>query len=167
MEENFKCSYCSFWVQSPVIGRDDATKKTKFIRRVCPASLNKVSADHDSCEYFNPASIFYCDLNNHRLTLLECMNRRRNSKGFQAWKKCKRCRQFNNDIKPILEDYFFDCRKVKEVPIETAKKSGIKRRKKSKIKRRKSKPSGIKRRKKKPVKIKRRKKGSGKIKRRK
>ena len=105
-----KCMYCHEWSSSPIIrrGSDQDQSSHKMIFRKCPVTKKQINIDSDGCKYFNPASGFYCDNNQCWLTFIECLNRRRNQKGFGVFEKCKKCRQFDKEIKSIVQDYWID-----------------------------------------------------------
>jgi len=144
------CSCCLWWTRSKVVQRNNSG----FVRR-CIASKKEVKADSEPCQYFNPG-YFQCDKYGCRLTFLQCLSRRRNGKGFLSWEECNDCRQFDKEIRPIIEKYFIDM-----VPIVTPRnllsenvdsglgsKRTIKRREKRNIKHLdKQKPRKLKRRK--------------------
>jgi hypothetical protein len=166
------CSCCNWWVRSKVISRGSGANSL-YVRK-CIASGKEVKSNSEKCRYFNP-TYFYCDKYNCRLTFAQCLQRRRNDKKFNDWDECRNCRQFDKEIRPILEKYYLDRvpvvtpRKLRDYDKkkETPKKRVIKRRNKPDSK----KPRTITRRSKsvsnKPRKIKRRSKSEPrKIKRR-
>ena len=66
-----------------------------------------VTFDSSSCQYFKP-TYFYCDQNNCRLTYGQCLARRRNTQNLMGYLACKKCRQFDTDIREIIMSYFID-----------------------------------------------------------
>ncbi len=146
------CAYCETWLKAPVVKRSgEDSKSGSFAKRNCPVIRKVVISDQPGCEYFNPMRTFFCDSYHHRTSLMECLNRRRNVQGFKQWKPCVECRQFERDIRSIIEEYYLEQTKVVPPP----KQRKIRRRAKAPDKKKKRK---IKRREKPARKIKRRKK---------
>lgn len=123
----YSCGYCHTWSKSPIIGREagDYSSKSNHRRINRKCILKKISVDFDSdnCKYFSPANNFYCDKNNHFVSFIVCLNRRFNKKGLDNFEQCKKCRQFDKDIKPILENFW-----VEGNPVIKSKRRNIKRR---------------------------------------
>lgn len=147
------CVYCKSWIESPVKSREG------LISRKCKVRNRLVIKDSESCRYFNPDTIFWCEANQCRLNVLACLQRRRNRHNLKEYTKCKNCRQFDLDLQWIVQDYYFNGREILD-PEAKLQGRTIKRRagspRKRKIKRReKPEVRKIKRRKK-PRKIKRR-----------
>lgn len=140
------CLYCDYWISSHVIKRDLLKKvKGESLKKRCKITKKKITFNTPSCEYFKPAKTIYCDKNNERINMLLCLNRRLNRENFTFWNGCKKCRQFEYNIQPVIEDYHFNLRKVIEKSNldEKEDKRKFKRRnqeynKKRKLKRRKS-----------------------------
>ena len=105
------CGCCHWWSRSNVISRG-TTNNANYTRK-CIASRKKVTSDTDRCKYFNP-DYFYCDKFGVRLKYVQCLARRRNEKKLGEWDDCKKCRQFEKEIGPVIKDYFLDL-----VPIVT------------------------------------------------
>jgi len=105
------CSNCHWWCRSDVVKRES----NGYTKR-CIASKKKVQADSKQCKYFNP-TIFNCDNFGCRLNYNQCIARRRNEKNLLSWELCKNCRQFDKEIRPIIERYFLDL-----VPIVTPRR---------------------------------------------
>jgi len=132
MLENIRCNLCNHYYKAKVIrkeeGRDSNKKKSPSITRTCLASGNKVTLDSAACDYFNPKESFWCDVHNCSLHLLNCINRRRNSKGFKAWERCLTdCRQYQRGISDVISDYY-----VNQTPIKSPSKIRRRKRKRSK-----------------------------------
>lgn len=131
------CGYCAEWVKAKIRRKGNDDKK--IINRICQVKNRKIKSTSSSCKYFKPNDYFYCDKYNCWLHLVNCLNRRRNSKAFRGWNACRKCRQFETEVKDVISDYYIDRLKVKEPPGDKNRK--IKRRKKKdtvrKIKRRK------------------------------
>ena len=98
------CGNCDWWSQSEVVSRSDKSSTT--IKK-CIARRKKIASDSESCRYFKP-HIFYCEQNNCRLTYEQCIARRRNSKNLVDYQNCKRCRQFDKEIRDIVLQYYVD-----------------------------------------------------------
>lgn len=137
----YKCIYCCEWSHSPIIRRETDRSSHKMIFRKCPVIKKQIDTDSDGCKYFNPSLAFHCDKNHCFIDFMACLNRRRNPKDLDIFKQCKKCRQFENDIKPIIEDYWLNKKEI------IKHKMSIKRREKTEAKK------GIKRREKKTRKI--------------
>ena len=99
------CGYCRYWSESKVTSR--GTINAIEISRKCPASLSHVQSDSKSCKYFNPL-YFYCDKRGVRIEIIQCLNSRRNPKAFVANEPCKKCRQFEKDVREIAISYYID-----------------------------------------------------------
>lgn len=108
-----KCVYCEHWLHSPIRRKDEKGNKT--VTRICRAKKRRIKPDSNSCKYFKPNDYFYCDNYNQWLHILNCLQRRRNSKGFKAWDECKKCRQFEMDLKELISDYFVERNKIVEI----------------------------------------------------
>jgi hypothetical protein len=98
------CGYCDWWTNSPILSRGEKSKET--VRR-CVAKNKKITSDKECCRYYNPV-YFYCDQNNQRLKFEQCLARRRNSANLATFQACKNCRQFDKEIRPIVEEYFLN-----------------------------------------------------------
>jgi len=105
-----KCGLCDWFANSPIVTKGD---KGTLGKRKCVAKKMRRASDSEACKYFK-ANYFYCDQFNQRLKFEQCLSRRRNPKGFNSYSKCKKCRQFDKEIRPIIEAYWLDM-----VPIVT------------------------------------------------
>ena len=103
------CSYCKFYIESPV--RKKGTKE--IVYRKCKTRGRLVNNISLGCKYFNPHHNIYCDKNNQRINLLICLQRRRNPSEFKkTFKSCRSCRQFELNVEPIIQDYYFGSREI-------------------------------------------------------
>jgi len=146
------CIYCDYF---PSLKTVKKRKEKPDIRR-CHIAKRKVTSERErECVYFTPTTHpFYCDNNNCQLDLIQCIARRRNRKGLTAWDNCRKCRQWDQELRQVVEKYILDMARPKQ-PIPEKPKRKLKRRKKRTIKRRAKRT--IKRREEKPKrKIKRR-----------
>jgi hypothetical protein len=109
-----KCLYCEQWIKSPQVFRnaDGDKKKSKVVIRTCPIKKKKIQSDDPSCKYFIPADHIYCIKNSERIHMLNCLQRRLLRDKYTAWKKCKKCRQFEMDVRPIIEDYHIGLERI-------------------------------------------------------
>lgn len=123
------CSCCEWWAHSRVVQRGSSG----YIRS-CIAANKEIKSNSDPCKYFNP-TYFHCDKFGQRITFMQCLNRRRNEKKLTSWQDCKKCRQFDKEIREVISDYFLDANptvtprhliKKEETPSGSARK--IKRR---------------------------------------
>lgn len=125
----YKCLYCKLW--------NDSSKKIKNTtsnEKIKKCLANKtVTAASKACKYFNPNQVFYCDKNSIRLDVINCLSRRRNSKEFSAFENCKKCRQFELEIKDFVIKYIIEGKQAKE---RKGRKKIITENKEVKIKRR-------------------------------
>ncbi len=121
----YNCSYCKHWGEA---------KKLKNNSRICKITKRKIDLNKKiKCIYFNPES-FFCEQNECRISVIVCLNRRRNLPEFENWIKCKQCRQFEKEIKDFAIEYWIEGKNI--LTKKTEKK--IKRRgEKRQIKRRK------------------------------
>lgn len=99
-----KCGYCDWFTQSDVLTRGD---KSSLAQRKCIAKKRKITEDSESCRYFKPV-YFYCEKYNCRLLFEQCIGRRRNRKNLTDYLPCKKCRQFDTQIREIVQEYFID-----------------------------------------------------------
>lgn len=96
------CFYCKYWIESDV-----RKSPAGEVKRRCEVRGRTVKVLTKSCKYFDPNPIFACRHYSERVYLTNCLHRRRNPKQFQkSWKHCLKCRQFEQDILPIIEDYY-------------------------------------------------------------
>lgn len=105
-----KCGYCDWFSQSNVLTRGD---KSSLSKRKCVAKGKQITEDSESCRYFKPV-YFHCEKYNCRLQFEQCIARRRNRKNLTDYLPCKKCRQFDTEIRGIIEEYF-----IEMVPIVT------------------------------------------------
>lgn len=155
---NHRCVYCYYWIRSSIVRRikkkSKSTKKklkkneekklkkneeTKtIIKRKCQIKKKIIDTSSKSCKNFSPIG-FFCDNYNIYLKFIQCLNRRRNSENLTKWADCKKCRQFEKEIKEIADEYFLNAKKVrnpssriikrrKTKPVKIIKKRKIKRR---------------------------------------
>ena len=103
-----QCGNCDWWPNSPIVKID----KQKNTVRKCIAKKRRVRAESESCKYFKP-TYFFCDKYQQRLPFEVCLSRRRNRKGLSGYLPCKKCRQFEREIKEIIERYFIDSTPIK------------------------------------------------------
>ena len=171
MEKEYTCRYCKYWVQSKVISRTQdinelSSKKKKktslsYIKRECKFRKKPIEVTTPACKFFNPEK-FWCERENCWMGIIVCLARRRNPHNLSAWDKCKKCRQFDNEIRKVVIDYWVNGKKVKnpekEDTIDKKLRREIKRHIKKKRKELRETPSGkrkIKRRKKNETEVKR------------
>ena len=109
-----KCVYCYEWSSSPIIRRwsDQDQSSRKVISRKCPVTKKQINIDSNGCKYFSPSLVFYCDKNQCFIDFMVCLNRRRNQKGLDSFNQCKKCRQFEKDVKSIIEDYWLNGKEI-------------------------------------------------------
>lgn len=126
-----KCIYCYEWSRSPIIRRstDQEQSSHKTISRKCPIIKKQINTDSNGCKYFNPSLFFYCNKDQCFIDFIACLNRRRNSKDLDSFNGCKKCRQFDKDIKPIIEDYWLNGKEIikHRLPIKRRDKTETKR----------------------------------------
>lgn len=148
----YKCVYCAAWSHSAIIKRDSESK-SKTIKRKCAVTGATIAIETESCKYFCPAVCFRCIANNHDITFLACLNRRYNPEKLNAFEKCRRCRQFDIDIKSIIKDFWIRANKVLQPPTNQESKKIIKRREATRtIKRRTQPPKRVIKRREKKIK---------------
>ena len=118
-----KCIYCCGWNYSHII-KKETENKTRNVTRRCPINKTNIDSQSKGCKYFDPSGIFYCNKNFHFVAFLACLNRRHNPHNINKFDECKKCKQFDNEIKPIVIDYWID-----RIPIiKPVKKRILKRR---------------------------------------
>ena len=130
----YNCSYCKHWVEA---------LRLKTNSRICKVTKKNIYSDKKvKCIYFDP-EFFFCEQNECRMSICVCLNRRRNIPKFENWNKCKKCRQFENEMKGFVVEYWIEGKstltKKFEKKIKRREKHGIIKRKdetKRKIKRR-------------------------------
>jgi len=152
MDAKVTCEFCTYFANSKIIQKkideENPKKSSKEpILKRCKASRNKINIDSSACEFFDPSTFFYCQKNNCRIAVIQCINRRRNEKGLRDYDDCLKCRQWEKWIKYIADEFWMKGQKAKPP------KKSIRRREKSesKITRRRKPVSKIKRREK-PIK---------------
>ena len=105
------CIYCRYWDKAKKFGKPDDMGRQW--RKCIVKGNRKINAESTICKYFNPADTFYCDAYDCRLAIANCLNRRFNPKGFnKTWEFCPNCRQFEQDIWPIVNDYIYEKKKL-------------------------------------------------------
>lgn len=132
------CIRCEQWTKSKARYREqvgeESTKKgkkrqsvksRKVAYKICAYKKRKIQPDTAACKYFKPNARFYCHKYGCWLHILNCLDRRHNPKSFKAYAECKTCRQFEKEIKDIVDDYYINRREV-IIPREARK---LKRRK--------------------------------------
>ena len=137
-----KCLYCNYFVKGNTIRRESDTgekKKAGMIKKKCSPANKNVSFDDDACKYFAPFDTFQCDKMNQRINMTLCIARRLNKNNLEAFKGCKRCRQFDQEINPILATYGMEAQKIinppQEKPVyQKPEETKLKRRKKKSAK---------------------------------
>ena len=104
--KKYNCAYCKYWIEAP---------RSKNKIKTCPVTNKNISGETTiECEYFNPES-FHCDANECRLSIIVCLNRRRNIKGFEEWNKCKKCRQFEKEMIGFVSKYWVEGKTTKNI----------------------------------------------------
>jgi len=143
------CKHCNHWYSSSVIGKrideDEIHEKKKKRKkdknfkpttRRCIITKKKIQSNSPNCKWFNPSSI-YCNENNHPIKISNCLDRRRNEKQLASWDYCRKCRQFDQEIRDIAEKYWLNATpiniKTKEEERSKKKKRKLKRRGESEI----------------------------------
>lgn len=129
------CKYCKHFAATRRTGK---VKKGKVYRR-CPVKARTIHSERSACDYFGPANIFHCDMYEHQLAFANCLHRRGNRLDLKEWDDCKKCRQFEKELKGLFMEFFIEARKPItpypdqiEKPKESVKKNRtIKRRRKS------------------------------------
>lgn len=96
------CQNCDSWCEAVLLSKKE---------RRCLTSGKVVESTTKSCKYFNPI-YFYCDKFQQRLTFNQCLARRRNEKGFASYQDCKKCRQFDLEIREIIQEYWLDMKRI-------------------------------------------------------
>ena len=98
-----QCGMCDWWPNSPITKVD----KNKNTVRKCVAKKRRIKATSESCKYFNP-TYFFCDQYQQRFPYEVCLARRRNRQNLGGYSQCKKCRQFEREIREIVEEYFLN-----------------------------------------------------------
>ncbi|HUU89010.1 MAG TPA: hypothetical protein VMX17_14845 [Candidatus Glassbacteria bacterium] len=137
------CKHCKHWYSSSVVGKrideDEIHEKKKKRKkdknfkpttRRCIITKKKIQSNSPHCKWFNPSSV-YCNENNHPIKISNCLDRRRNEKQMAAWDYCKKCRQFDQEIRDIAETYWLNA-----TPINIKTKEETRKKKKRRLKRR-------------------------------
>ena len=157
------CYYCKYYRSADLYGKPDS----KGIQwKKCKIKKKDVYANSKSCKYFDPAEYFHCDAYGQSIHIANCLQRRFNPKGFDGWKKCRKCRQFEKHVSLLVNTYMLTKTKIikprlaRQLKRRIGKPRIIAKPQKRVLNRRKGKdkPRQLKRRKTKPVrKLKRRK----------
>lgn len=101
---NTTCKYC---IHFAVTSKTGKVRKGKVFRR-CPVKEKLMHNDKSACDYFGPANIFYCDIYSHQLAFANCLNRRGNRLKLKEWEDCKKCRQFEKELKGLFMEFFIN-----------------------------------------------------------
>ena len=105
MKNKHTCKYCKYWTESKVIKRVKAKTGPDYLRRKCKYRRKLIDLNTESCRFFNP-QIFWCNNFEYRVDFITCLLRRRNILELETWKVCKKCRQFDTEVKNIVIDYW-------------------------------------------------------------
>ena len=147
-ESTIRCGYCKQYSSGIVFKSGDT------IKRKCIARQIKVDFDHRICKYFDPTKHFLCTKWNDRITIPVCLSRRINYEQLGKYLYCKKCRQFDQEIKELVSEYFIDAVKIRKYnpdkPLRKLARRGDPT--KRKIKRRTPEKRVLKKRTKKPAK---------------
>jgi hypothetical protein len=92
-----KCRYCS----NLYLGESIKLSKDAYAR-ICPIVNKQVVADDSACDSFQKLVYFPCMKLDFWTTKLICMNRQ--IKQFNNYKDCKKCRQFQKEIKFLPQE---------------------------------------------------------------
>lgn len=109
------CKYCEIFQNA---------EAQKDGRKFCSLAKKEVDKKTKACPYFNPKN-FYCDNYTLRLKLIQCINRRRNELEFEQWKACRKCSQFEKEVKPLVLKYFIEAKRVR-TPLSLKKAVAVK-----------------------------------------
>ena len=147
MDKSTKCGFCHWFFRSKVNRRNG----TSDISRTCKKTKKIITPESTSCKRFVPSYAFWCDVNEHWITIPQCLQRRYNAKEFEGWDGCKQCRRWDNGLQEVVEEYVFGMAKKKlllrrEEPDPPRKIKRRKKPEKRKIRRRDKKKRIIKRR---------------------
>lgn len=147
---NIICGHCKHYNTGKVFGTKDDVK------RGCIPKDKKVSFVDKSCMFFSPNEYFTCEKHGDRIQIPICLIRRSKSHSSEltAYNDCKKCRQFDTEIRDIVVKYFVEMQRPRKfkskVILDTQKQQLDEKSSKRKIKRRsKQTNKKIKRRKKK------------------
>jgi len=132
-----KCTYCDRFYRSKPLPRT-SDKGEKFDgARLCTTENKMIKSEDEACEYYQPTEGFYCDKWDMRVSPLQCLSRRLNRLGLEGFQDCRKCKQFENNIRQIIEEYYIKCKVVKKLPQQEIKiiepEAKLKRRKRRKI----------------------------------
>lgn len=91
------CLYCKEWIISEII-----EKKNKRIKKFCKIIKRNIDKTFD-CKKFIPSKYFYCNKNNFRIQMKQCIARQsisknRKHKKYKYYTDCKKCSQGKNII---------------------------------------------------------------------
>lgn len=108
MADRHKCVYCKYWITSPVKKQEGS-----MIRRKCKTRNRMINKDSNSCKYFDPHNVIWCDNYSQRVEMVLCLQRRRNPHNFKkTYNLCRKCRQFDQDLQDLFNDYYFGNAKI-------------------------------------------------------
>lgn len=107
IDSTIRCGYCKQYSNGNVFKSGDT------IQRKCIARQIKVDFNHRTCKYFEPVKYFLCTKWNDRITFPICLNRRVNHEQLGKYLYCKRCRQFDHEIREMVSEYFIDGTKIR------------------------------------------------------
>lgn len=83
------CKYCKYYQTSPI-------DKNKI--RICKKTKKQIDNSTFNCRVFESTDFFYCEKHNQRIPFEICGIRRVNAKEFDAYRICKKCRQYEKEL---------------------------------------------------------------------
>jgi hypothetical protein len=135
-DSTLRCGYCNQFATGKI------KRSGGDIIKKCAARQIEVDFNHKTCKYFDPSEFFFCEKHGQRISFAICLSSRRNFVDMNKYLPCKKCRQFDQEIKELVSKYYLDANKIKNYNPDMPGRK-LKRRNKTKrtLKRRTKKPT--------------------------
>lgn len=142
------CQYCIYFPGSKVIKKEserpiikECSENTDYSDPLFDEDEHGITVATEACEYFQSSRYFFCDENHQQLDTIMCLHRRVNHAGHEAFECCAECRQFEQEVNPIIQKYFVKLDKPLKMLKLKRRKRRVKPEPEVKLKRRKKKSS--------------------------
>jgi hypothetical protein len=138
------CSYCKYFPGSKITTKEHGkllvkhcSENTTHSDPLFGKDKQGITVDTEACEYFHPSKYFFCNDNHQQLDTILCLHRRFNHNEMEAYEDCAECRQFEQEVNPIIQKYFVQLTKPIKVLKLKRRKRKVKPEPELKLKRRK------------------------------
>ena len=86
------CKYCVPFYRSTV--RKDRSPHYK----ICKDTGAEINSTSEACKRFQLHDTFFCDINQHWVTIEMCLNRQRTNPDWARNINCRKCLQFSREV---------------------------------------------------------------------